>query len=104
MNGNAEGMVQRVEMKSLATEASHAPRRGKPGIFNHQPPCGDKYNRENEMAKGLIAIVGWQECHKCINLGRENKCKFRDSVKLNLKMDGPYIRCGLFKEIDKCES
>ena len=56
------------------------------------------------MAKGLIAIVGWQECHKCINLGRENKCKFRDSVKLNLKMDGPYIRCGLFKEIDKCES
>lgn len=56
-------------------------------------------NRRREMAKGLIAIAGWHECHKCCNL-ENNKCKFRDSVKLSLKMDGVYIRCGLFKEVE----
>jgi len=53
---------------------------------------------------GKIATVTWAECEHCKNRYGDHHCQFADSVKYNLRMSGNEIRCGLFKEVEPCES
>ena len=57
------------------------------------------------MGKGIIATATFDDCKHCVNHYGDKFCKMADSVKYNLRLvEHDVVRCGLFTEIEPCES